>query len=300
MDDGLAYCLDRFIDEQGELMDQRIEAIRKKAVEECRRIEAAKSEADKKKPPPRNKGSHDQDKALVDRLLRDLNDSANNTPSRTVTNDPACIDALRAEILTKVGACSKYVARLRNLAQPLPNTKSFVQSCNEAIELCRRPDHFEESFRQYCTILSESDEDNFVRETQKWWKSAYGTTIAKLNERNLKINRALTEDQYATVSPTSRIAANARSLLAARKIELLEPPKSEIIRQFVQRHLALDEELQKKMDPDSLIERLNIEDNNRAISYAQQWLRSRDEVRNEKEQPDPCMSLNLFFTVLHC
>ena len=294
MDEGLAFCMGQFIDEQMELMDDRLADINKKEAEECLRIENAKREADKKKPPPKNKGSHDQDKALVDRLTRDLSDTANDTGSRTVIDDPAAIDALRAETQTKIGACSKYLARLRNLAQPLPHTKSFVQSCNETIDLCRRADYFDESFRRLCTILAESDNDNFVRNAQQWWKSTYGERIADLNRRNQKINAAITEDNFAVVSPTSRIVANARTILGARQIVVAEPPKGEIIRQFVHRHLALDQERQKRTNPDTLFEELNTADNAKAIDYAQQWLHTRDEIRNEKEAQDPCRSSNFF------
>jgi hypothetical protein len=294
MDDDLAYCLGQFIDDQVEFIDKRLRDIKQEENVECRRLEEEKQGFDKKRPPPKNNGSHHEDKALVDQFIRDLRDSTKDSSTpKTIIDDQTLIGRLRAEVSTKVGACANYVNRIRNLAQPLPRTTQFVQSCNEAMEHFRRPQELEENFTRLRIISEQSDADDIGKNVQKWWKDSYGDTISGINRRNLKINAAANENNFAALSSTSRILDNAKKLIAARKIIYVEPPKLEIIRQFVRQLLVLDEENRDKINADNLIDQLNKSDNETAVKYATTWLEKRDEIRNQKEEENPCRTKNI-------
>jgi hypothetical protein len=296
MDTDLAFCLGEFIDDQVKIIDNRLDEIKNEEILECRKIEESQIAYDRKKPPPKNKGSHLDDQTLVDQFLQELRDNENTKNTKTIIDDASCIDTLRAETSTKVNACAKYISRLRNLAQPLPNTSNFVKTCNEAMDYFHRTQEFEENFKGLYTILEQSDMSNVLPNVQKWWKDTYGSTLAEINRRNQKINPAVTENNFAVVSQTSRIIDNARRLITARKVITVQSPRLDIIRKFVRRLLAIDEEKREKTDADELIDQLNNRDVEQIIDYAQQWLVKRDEIRNQKEEKNPCMKiiLNIF------
>ncbi|CAF5160972.1 unnamed protein product, partial [Rotaria sp. Silwood1] len=138
----------------------------------------------KNKPAPKNKGTHYEDQILIDRFIQDLRDDDENiNKPKTIVDDQSCIDTLRAEISTKVNACSNYITLIRNLAKPLPKTSNFVQACNDAIDYFRRSQEFEQNFNKLYSILEQSDASNVISNSQKWWKDTYGDTIAELNRR---------------------------------------------------------------------------------------------------------------------
>jgi hypothetical protein len=288
MDDDLAFCLGRFIDDQVQIIDDRLEDIKKKEIIKCQEIEKEKISYDEKKPAPKNKGSHYEDKALVDQFIQELRDVIQTKNTKTIINDQTCIDTLRAETSTKINASSNYLNQLRNLARPMPNSSSFVQSCNAAIDYFKKAQEFESNFKGLMTVLEQSESDNVVQNVQTWWKNAYGSTIADLNRRNDRFNKAVTENNFAVLSHRSRIIDNARKLLAARKVISVPPPTLDIIRKFVRRLLSIDEEQREKTDADELINQLHSHDIEEVINYTQQWLAKRDEIRNQKEEPNPC------------
>jgi hypothetical protein len=289
MDADLAFCLGQFIDDQMQLIDDRLEEIKKEEIVERQKLEKEKIIYNQKKPPPKNKGSHHEDKALVDQFIEELRDNEKTNNTKTIIDNPSCIDTLRAEISTKVNASAKYISRLRNLAKPLPNTTKFVQACSEAIDNFNQTQVFEDNFKALGTILEQTDSSNVVQNVQKWWKDVYGSTIADINRRNQKINQAITEDGFATVSHTSRIVDNAKKLIDARTVISVQPPKLDIIRKFVRRLLSIDEEKREKTDANELIDQLNNSDIEQIIDYAKRWLAKRDEIRNQKEEENPCM-----------
>jgi hypothetical protein len=289
MDADLAFCLGQFIDDQVQLIDNRLEEIKKQEIVECRKIEQERILYNQRKPVPKNKGSHYEDQKLVDQFIQELRDSTKTNNTKTMIDAQSCIDTLHAEISTKVNACTKYLSRIRNLAQPLPNTSKFVEACNEAIDYFHRPQEFEDNFKALYIILEQSDLNNVLENTQKWWKDTYGTTIADINRRNQKINSAITENNFAVVSPTSRIIDNAKKLIAARKIISIPSPKLDIIRKFVRQLLLIDQEKRNTIDADELIKQLNNRDIEQIIAYAKRWLAKRDDIRNQKEEEDPCL-----------
>ena len=289
MNSDLAFCLGRFIDEQVKVIDEKYDEIQKVELEKEQEIQDQSRQYEEQKPPAKDKGSHDADKALIDRFIRDLREAEEKGADRLVIEDPAALDSLRAEIVTKVGAAQNYVNRIRALAQPMPNTKKFLEACQAATQQLRRTDLLEENFAKLCQLLKDSDENTLVKTIQAWWKEAYGAMIANLNEQNKKFNRAVTEDSFAIVSPTSRIVSNGKILLKARKIVAGESKTIEVIRRFVNRLVNIDEDERNKNDSEALIEELskgNIED---AVEYARRWLKRRDDIRNIKEE-NPCKS----------
>lgn len=288
MDADLAFCLGHFIDDQVEIVDKQLEEIQKEEEIECRKIEEAKIVHEKKKPPAKNKGFHHEDQTLVDRFIDELRDATQATNTRTVIDDPACIDTLRAESSTKVNACARYITRLRNLAKPLPNTATFIQTCNESIDYFQKTQEFDRNFKTLMLVLEQSDEDNLLPNVQNWWKDAYGSRISEINRRNDRFNKAVTENNFAILSQTSRILDNSRKLLRARTIVAVAPATQEIIRRFVRRMLTLDEENREKIDAEELVKQLDDQGADAAIAYARRWLAQRDEVRNQKEAPNPC------------
>lgn len=288
MDADLAFCLGNFIDDQVELIDNQLENIRKEEEIKCRQIAEAKVEHEKKKPPAKDKGLHHEDQTLVDRFIEELRDATQATNTRTVIDDPACIDTLRAESSTKVNACAKYLTRLRNLAKPMQNSASFVQACNEAVDYFQKTQEFDRNFKTLMLVLEQSDESDLLPNVQNWWKDAYGSRVSEINRRNDRFNKAVTENNYAVLSQTSRIIANARKLLEARTVVVVAPPTQEIIRKFVRRMLTLDEEGREKIDADELVKQLDDQGVESAIAYARKWLAKRDEIRNQKEEPDQC------------
>lgn len=289
MDSELAFCLERFIDDQVQIIDDRIDELKKEENDKCEKFEKDRNNYEKKRPPSKNKGSHQEDKNLVDQFIEDLHRNSQTNTTRTIIDNPSCIDTLRAEISTKRNACAGYLSQLRSVAKPLPNTRNFVGLCNETIDYFQRTQQFEENFRYLFIVLEQSDSSNVIRDVQKWWKDTYGDKIMEINSRNNNINKALTENNFAVISQTSRIIQNAKKLIDARTVIVVEPPKNDIIRKFVRRLLTLDEEQREKTNPDELIHQLINLDIDEVINYANRWLIKRDEIRNQKEEENPCM-----------
>jgi hypothetical protein len=289
MDADLAFCLGQFIDDQVQIIDDSLEKIKQEEIVEYRKIEKEQIAYNKKKPAPKKKGSHHEDKTLVDQFIQELRNSIQPSNTKSIVDDKNCIDTLRAEVSTKVNASTKYISRLRNLAQPMPNTSKFVQTCNETMEHFRQAQKREDNFKELCIILEESDKDNVLSNVQKWWKDTYGSTITDINRRNQRFNGAITENSFVSVSKRSRIAENSSRLLDARKIIFVQPSKLDIIRKFVAQLLSIDEEKRDTINADELIDQLNTRNIDDIIDYAKQWLAKRDEIRNQKEEKDPCM-----------
>lgn len=286
MDTDLAFCLENFIHDQVQLIDDRIRAIEDQEAAECEKIRRERSIFEKKKPPEKNNGSHNADQALVDRFIQELRDKGTAKEKRTVIDDETCIATLRAETQTKVNATGQYVVRLKNSARSFANTKSFIETCNETVEYFNSAQNFQKNFDELMTILQEADADTVVQRVRQWWKNAYGSRVAEVNTRNSKFNQAATENNYATLTQTNRIFDNAKKLIAARTVVFVEPPKLEIIRKFVQQLFVLDEDKQKETTRDELIKHLNSLEIDGMNDYARQWLKKRDDIRNKKPEPD--------------
>lgn len=289
MDSDLAFCLGNFIDDQVQIIDIRIDDIKKEEDVECEKIEKQRISFDQKRPRPKNKDSHGEDKYFVDQFIQELRDNSATNNKKTIIDDPSCIDTLRAEVATKVNASATYISRIRNSAKPLPNTTRFVQACNETLEYFQRTQQFEDNFRLLFSILEDTDASNVFQNVQKWWKDVYGSKLSDLNTRNNNINKAITDNNVTFVSPTSRIIANAKKLISARKVIAVVPPRDDIVRKFARQLLTIDEELRDKTNPNELFDQLNSLDTELIIDYANRWLIKRDEIRNQKEEENPCM-----------
>ena len=276
MDIDVAFCLGEFIAEQVQLIDEKIDEIRQE-------------ERDK------FKGNAQEERCLVEQFIDDLRAAADVRPIRNVLNDPTRVEALRAEILTKVGTCVTYVTRLRGLATPLPNTKAFVTLCTDTINYCRNTKAFDENFQAYNQLLMETEDGDLLSNTQKWWKKAYGGRVAEVNERNKRFNPALTDTGFVTIAENSRIMDNGRLLLSTRKVDVVASPKEGIVRRFVRSLLTLDENRRKSVNEEQLVAELDKMSVNDAARYARTWLKQRDDIRTRKEN-DPCKFLhNNFF-----
>ncbi|CAF1383711.1 unnamed protein product [Adineta ricciae] len=287
MDDDLAFCLNEFIDEQVQLIDDCVEEIKKEEEDQCGKLEEEQAKYIAARPPPKDKGSHQEEKALVDKFCDDLRRAgAEPSKTRTVIDDPACIASLRAELSAKVNSCVGYLTRLRNLADPLPNSSKFVQLCNDTMDYCRSQQDFEDNFKDLYALVEQSDSDEIIGSIHRWWKSTYGSRIAKINERNQKFNGAITEPNFAVLSPTSRVIAHAKKLIAARQVIPIEPAYFDIVRKFVRKLLAIDEDKRKEVNANELADQLNGMEIEEIIKYAEKWLEERDAIRNQKEE-DP-------------
>jgi hypothetical protein len=289
MDDDLAFCLGRFIDDQVQIIDDRLEEIKKEEISAYKKIEKERISYNEKKPIPKSKGSHYEDQILVDQFIKELRDSIQMKDTKTIIDDQTCIDTLRAETSTRVNACTNYLRQLRNLAQPMPNTSSFVQACDQAIDYFKKTQEFENNFKGLLVVLEQTDANDVIGNVQSWWKNTYGSTIADLNHRNDRFHKPATNNNYTNLSRTNRIIDNSKKLIAARTIISVPSSTLDIIRKFVQRLLSIDEEKREKTDADQLVNQLHSGDIEEAIKYAQQWLAKRDEIRNQKEEPNPCM-----------
>ncbi|CAF4594418.1 unnamed protein product [Rotaria sp. Silwood1] len=287
MNDDLAFCLDQFIDDQVKLIDDRLEVLKQDEITECNKIEQEKIIFNKNKLAPKNKGTHYEDQILIDRFIQDLRDDDENiNKPKSIVDDQSCIDTLRAEVSTKVNACSNYITRIRNLAKPLPKTSNFVQACNNAIDYFRRSQEFEQNFNKLYSILEQSDANNVILNSQKWWKDTYGDTIAELNRRNTKLNPAITENNFSVLSSTSRVIDYAKKLIDARTVITVESQKFNIIHKFVKHLLIIDEENRDKINSEELIDQLNNNNIEQIIDYTKKWIAKRDEIGNYKEE-DP-------------
>ncbi|CAF1297173.1 unnamed protein product [Rotaria sordida] len=152
----LAFCLGQFIDDQVKLIDDCLERIKQEQLAACNKNEQKKNLYNKNKPIPKNK-------ALIDQFIQDLcDDDANVSKPKSIIDDPNCIDTLHAEVSTKINACSNYITRIRNLAQPLPRTSKFVELCNEAIDYFRRTQEFEDNLKKLYTVLEQCDLTNVI------------------------------------------------------------------------------------------------------------------------------------------
>lgn len=290
MDDDIAFCLDRFIEDQVQLIEDRLDELKQEETVECRKLEQEKVTANKKKPPPKNKGSHHNDKSLIDQFIQELrDDEANANNSETLPDDPNHIATLKAEISTKLNACKSYLSRLRNVARTVPNSSNFVDACEDLIIYCRQQRDFENNFQQLCNILAESNTDNVTENTQQWWKEKYGNAIGNINIRNKKFNPVITENGFAVLSSRSRVLTNAKKLIEARQSVNVKSEKVEIIRKFVNRLFTMDEDERNQTKREDLIEQLKDNTLEQIIDYTNKWLSKRDEIRNRKEPPDPCM-----------
>ncbi|CAF1526108.1 unnamed protein product [Adineta steineri] len=287
MDSDLAFCLGRFIDDQVQLIDDQIKEIKKEEIEKCNKIEEERAADIKNRPPPKDKGSHDKDKALVDKFVSDLRQcSAEPTKTRTVIDDQTCIDSLRAELWTKLTASTTYINRLYSLARPLPNTAKFTETCRETVESFKRPSDFDASFKALYSIIEEDEKDQVINSIQKWWKRTYGDIISGINQRNERFNKAVTEPNFAVLGPNSGVIRNAKKLIEARQEIIVEPGYFEVVREFVRQLLLLDQEKREHTDANELIDELHRRAIEEIIDYAERWLSERDEIRNQKEE-DP-------------
>jgi hypothetical protein len=289
MDDDLAYCFGRFIGDQVELIDKRLEEIENEERTAYENIEKERKIYDDKRPVPKSKGLHHEDQALVDQFIQELRAAVQTKDTRTIIDDPTRIDTLRAETATKVNAAARYLVRIRNLARQMPNNASFIQACNENIDSFQKAQDFEGHFNGLLAALQQTDAGDVVPNVQAWWKNAYGSTLADLNRRNERFNKAATETGYITVSASSRIIDHSKKLIEARTIIIVPPPTRDIICKFVRRLLLLDEERRETVNEEVLVNQLFEGDPEEAIKYAQQWLAKRDEIRNQKEETNPCM-----------
>ena len=250
MDEDLAFCLDRFINDQMKIIDEDLAKITQDELDECDRIEAQKRHSPLTSPSPRNKGSHGEDNAPVDRLIRDLRACDDVEQTTTIVENQTCLDSLRAEILTKIGACTTYLGRLRDSAVRLRRAGKFMRDCDAMIDYCLRPATFDRNFRRLCARLKTTDEKNVGEQIREWWSDAYGSSIAELNRRNEQIDLTDNEEGYTVVWSTSRIIEQGENLIRTRK---------------------------------QVVDKLNAGSTDKDVAYARQWLHDRDEIRNHKE-----------------
>ncbi|CAF3917767.1 unnamed protein product [Adineta steineri] len=285
MEDGVAFCLGQFRDEQVQLFDNRIQKNKEEEIEECNKIEQERAADIQNQPPPKDKGSHYRDKALVDKFVKDLGQcSAQPKKVRAVTDDQTCIDSLRAELWTKLTASTNYINRLHSLARPLPNTAKFVETCRETVESFKRPSDFDANYKALYKIIEQDEKEQVIDSIQNWWKEKYGDKIAEINQRNDRFNKAITDKNFVALSSNSGVIRNAKKLIEVREEIIVEPGHFEIVREFVRQLLLFDREKREHTNANELSNELNSRAIEEIIDYAERWLSERDEMRNRKEE----------------
>lgn len=288
MNADLAFCLDRFIDDQLKLIDIALEEIQEREeAERCniKNEETSPTFIEQRRLNKIKKGTHAEDQVIVNRFIQDLIENGKLDIQSSIHINDIDREGLRAELKTKLSACTSYVARLGKLARAQSNSKAFQQRCHEIVHLLRQTDEFEDKFNKLCNLIEQSNNKNCIENVEEWWKETFGNTITNINQRNRKFNPAISEKNFAALSHKSRVMQRASTMIDKRNtIAQKQQQKNDIIRNFVQRIQSIDERNRQEIQAEDLINQLNESENEVAMDYAKNWLKQRDEMRNQQEE----------------
>lgn len=288
MDEQLAFCVEKFVENQCEQIDEEIHNIEAEESEEIKKIEVEEH----RRGPTKDRGLFTIDSKLVEQFVVDIREAEALCAPRAVVDDGASVRALRSEILTKVNASKNYLTRLRNLAKPMPKSKAFVEECNEVISYFSRNEIYESNFQKLCNDLQGVDVDGLLPATQKWWKETYGVKIAAINKKNEKFNQAVVETGFGTIQPASQIVSNGKALLNARTVTGGDEPKVAVLKRFARDVCQLDEDRRNEEGETRVFEKLQQGSVNGAVSFARSWLVHRNEVRKMKDPRKFCFTFH--------
>ena len=284
MNSDLAYCLERFIDDQIQLIDDRLETVKKQGTVEYHRIQLLKESQSAQKKPKANRGSHDEDEAIVQRFIQRLFDIAEDDTADNVENYKKM---LRTELNEKLNECSKYVKRMRNLAKPILGSENFILRCNEIFGLLNQEQKTTENYNELCQIIEQSNAKDVVENVQQWWEKMYGSLIREINHLNKRFTPGISNNDMATIPSRGGMVGLAKRILSVGNDEVLvDSQKYEIVSKFARQIRSIDDESRQEINEDELINELNNNNIDSAIDYAVKWLEKRDTQRNSKEEED--------------
>lgn len=286
----LAYCLERFIDDQIQMIDDNLETVKQNETVECQRIEQMKMAWVKKRKPPINKGNHDEDERVVRKFINGLIDLADGEKTPVAIAMKKYREMLHNEFSAKMDDCEHHLTRLRKLASPIGRSRDFVILCDETITLLRQRRKAPDKFAELDRILSKSDSETIAHDIQQWWNTTYASDVRKMIRLNRRFNPHIGNEDITTISLWSQPIDCARKFVHVRKGKVAADAqiKYELISEFVRQIQSIDEENRRDIEQNELINRLNNMDIDSAKKYAATWLDKRDQLRNEKEEEDPC------------
>jgi hypothetical protein len=288
MNSDLAYCLEQFIDDQIQLIDDYLETVKENENVEYHRIEEMKTSSIANRKTQTNQSSHDKDAEIIQRFVEDLLEHAESASSnaRDIENYR---EMLRSEFSEKLDDCLKHVIRLRKLAKPILGSDEFVTQCDETIDYLQQEQKTNESYDKLYKILEPNDHKTVVDDVQNWWDKIYGSDITKIIHSNKRFNPGVGNSDIALVLPRSQMIEYAKKLISARNQELLiNSQKHDIVCEFVRQIQSTDDENRQEISEDDLINQLTSGDIDFAMSYAETWLKKRDTSRTQNQEEDSC------------
>ena len=285
MDSDLAYCLERFIDDQIKLIDAYLEKVKENETVEYKQIEQMKMVAIAKMKPQPNKGSHVEDAMIVQQFIEGLLEFSGSSETPGSKELRRYREMMCTEISAKIDDCSNHIIRLRNLGRPRSRSEKFVRQCNETIELLQNQQTMKENYEKLYHIVYRCNQTNVPDEVQHWWDEAYGLEIAKIIRLNKGFNPGIGNKQIAVLPRWSQPVDCARKIISLRDTGVVDDSQKKyaIVCEFVRQIRLVDEENRQEISEDDLINQLNTSEIDAAKKYAEDWLSKRDEIRNKKE-----------------
>jgi hypothetical protein len=188
MDADLAYCLERFIDDQVHMIDDYLETVREEEAIEHQRIEHKKMSRMLKQKNQTNECSHDEDETIVQRFVRRLQATTDIDETAVDSDTKNYRKILRDELSKKIKNCSNLMIRLRNLAVPIRGSDEFIWQCDNVIDRFQQGRKTGESYKELYQIIEQSDSKQFVENVQDWWEKSYGSYVLEIIHYNKRFN----------------------------------------------------------------------------------------------------------------
>lgn len=286
----LAYCLEKFIDDQVQMIDDYLETVKHNETVECQRIERMKIASAKKKKPPINKGHHDEDERIVRKFVTGLTDLADGETTPVAMAMKRYREMLHNEFSAKMDDCEHHLTQLRKLARPIGASHDFVILCDDTIEALRQRRKTADYFAELDRVLSKSNSNTVAQNIQQWWNRTYASDVRKIIRLNRRFNPHVGNENITTISLWSQPIDCARKFVEVSKGKAAADAKAkhELICEFVREIQSIDEENRQEIDQNELVNQLNSMDMDSGKTYAEAWLDKRDHQRNKKEEEDPC------------
>jgi hypothetical protein len=138
---------------------------------------------------------------------------------------------------------------------------------------------------------------NVADRVQRWWDEAYGSAIMKIIQLNKAYNPGIGNQDIAFVPPWSQPIDCARKILSigSPKMTVYGKRKDFFVRTFVQQIRSIDPVTREEISENDLIYQLKAGDIEFAKDFTENWLRRRDEIRNQKEE-DTCECMVISFS----
>ncbi|CAF4859417.1 unnamed protein product [Rotaria sp. Silwood1] len=298
MDTDLAYCLERFIDDQIELIDQNLETIEQNEAHEYAKIdelmlsENPTTTATTTEATPISQSTHEEDAAIVQRFVSDLLDTVNNDSAASSPNDlKDSLDELRSELTKQIDECMEFIVRIRKLARPILGSTNFVTQCREFTNRLSAEKKSEKNFTDLCQIIETSDFRSVVENIQNWWKETYGSSINEIIHLNKRYNPGINNNDMVILPPRCSIILCAKRIISIRNMESnADSRKHDIVCEFVREIQSIDDINRQEISADDLIVQLDNCDINSAIEFANNWLSKRDAIRDKQKEEEQYLS----------